>query len=104
MRTVIILLSFVFLFSGCSTEKRPFTTKYTSKDSVEVTYQGKAYHLNRLAPAIKTPFSYEFEADGDLNLVVNGKSYEIDSPYDVDKKKKKKTRKTSSKKSSKRKK
>lgn len=52
-----------------------------------LTYQGKNYNLNRLQKTEGLPFQYSFENDGDLDLMVAGKQYEIDSPYDTDKKK-----------------
>jgi hypothetical protein len=83
-------------FVGCSSEPLPFDAHYTSKDSVTVTYEGKKYILDRRSSVTKTPFNYSFEPDGDLDLIINGTEYEVDSPYDVDSKKKK-NKKTSKK-------
>lgn len=56
-------------------------------------YQGKKYTLERYGIPASVPFSYRFEQDGDLDLTINNKLYEVDSPYDRDKKKKKKIKK-----------
>lgn len=86
--TIALLFFLTFAF-GCGQEKRPFEYRYTAKDRVVISYQGKDYQLVQFRPAPNVPFSYEFERDGDLNLTIDGKTYEIDSPYDKDKKKKK---------------
>lgn len=85
---ILILITALFVITACSTEKRPFEAQYTSRNSVIITYQGQKYFLNRFTPTAGVPFDYSFERDGDLNLVINGKDYEVDSPYDRDKKKK----------------
>jgi hypothetical protein len=74
----------------------PFTAEYTSPNQVIIQYQGKQYTLERYGIPASVPFSYRFEEDGDLDLTINGNLYEVDSPYDRDKKKvkKKTTRKT----------
>lgn len=95
------ILAMLFIgpqLTGCGQEA-PFEYSYTSKDSVEIIYQGKTYNLSRSADQQGLPFTYAFEADGDLNVVVEGESYEIESPYDVDLSGKKKTAKKSVKKS-----
>ncbi|MDH3349695.1 MAG: hypothetical protein OEM02_16535, partial [Desulfobulbaceae bacterium] len=76
-------------FSGCG-EGRPFTYRYTSAQEVIITYQNRNYTLTQGKLNSDTPFNYEFEADGDVDIVLKGKHYEIDSPYDKDKKKSKK--------------
>lgn len=72
--------------AGCGPDL-PFEAKYTSKNQVIITYQGKRYTLNRYGIPAQTPFSYRFEQDGDLDLKIDGRLYEVDSPYDIDKKK-----------------
>ncbi len=42
------------------------------------------YRLKRFGPKVSTPFEYRFESDGDLDITVAGKTYDIDSPYDID--------------------
>lgn len=86
-----VLLS-LLLLNSCGGEKRPFTAQYTSQNDVLITYGGKQYHLNRFKRSVGLPFEYSFESDGDLDLRIDGKNYEVDSPYDTDKKKK--TKKT----------
>lgn len=76
-----------FLLAACGSQERAFEAKYSSPNDVMVTYKGQTYHINRFQQLDNTPFSYAFEQDGDLNLVVEGKEYEIDSPYDFDRKK-----------------
>ncbi|CAK8718375.1 hypothetical protein KKHLCK_07545 [Candidatus Electrothrix laxa] len=72
--------------AGCGSE-RPFSAEYTSPNQVVIIYQGKQYTLNRYGIAASVPFGYRFEDDGDLDLTVDGRLYEVDSPYDIDKKK-----------------
>ncbi len=92
---------------GCGSSNNPFEAQFMSRDEAIVTFQGKQYHLSRFqeAPA-DLPFEYAFEPDGDLDLTLDGKEYELDNPFDIDSKKKKKTttvkKKTVSKKKSKR--
>ncbi|WPD24805.1 MAG: hypothetical protein Q3M24_14130 [Candidatus Electrothrix aestuarii] len=87
----------IFLTS-CGSE-RPFSARYTSPNQVIITYQGKQYTLNRYGIAASVPFAYRFEDDGDLDLTIGGKLYEVDSPYDRDKDKKKVKKKKPMKKS-----
>ena len=77
----------IFL-TGCWSD-RPFSAKYTSPNQVIITYQGKQYTLNRYGIPPSVPFQYRFEDDGDLDLSIDGKLYEVDSPYDRDKKSRK---------------
>ena len=86
------ILALVVLLSGCG-DGRPFDAKYNSPTQVVITYQGRQYVLNQYGPPVQTPFRYQFEDDGDLDLIVEGQEYEVDSPYDIDKKKKKKKKK-----------
>ena len=72
--------------AGCGPDL-PFEAKYTSKNQVIISYQGKRYTLNRYGIPARTPFSYRFERDGDLDLKIDGRLYEVDSPYDRDTKK-----------------
>ncbi|WP_417910254.1 hypothetical protein [Candidatus Electronema sp. PJ] len=82
----IVVLS-ICMATGCSQEPLPFAAVYTSRDTVAVTYQGKQYLLNRYSSSAQTPFRYRFEDDGDLDIFINGKEYDVDSPYDIDSKK-----------------
>lgn len=86
---IFLAVTFVFAVSGCSSEKRPFEARYISPNDVAVTYLGKTYTLNRFSSTADVPFEYSFEPDGDLDLVIDGKEYEVDSPFDIDSKKKK---------------
>ncbi|WP_153305965.1 hypothetical protein [Desulfogranum mediterraneum] len=89
------------LLAACGGEPPPFEARYLSANQVQVSYQGKNYLLNRLQqPRTDLPFEYSFEADGDLDLEINGRQYEVDSPYDRDRKKKKVKRRTKKKKTS----
>ena len=78
---------------SCGSE-RPFSAKYTSPNQVVIIYQGKQYTLNRYGISPSVPFGYRFEDDGDLDLTVGDRLYEVDSPYDRDKDKKKVKKKT----------
>jgi hypothetical protein len=95
----VVLVSLGFFsggfLAGCGSDL-PFTAQYTSPNQVIIMYQGKKYTLERYGIPASVPFSYRFEQDGDLDLTINNKLYEVDSPYDRDKKKKKKKVKTSS--------
>ena len=92
------VLTLVILFWGCG-ENLPFAYRYLSANQVQIEYQGNTYHLNRFGPKSNTPFKYRFEPDGDLDIMIAGKTFDIDSPYDIDspksKKKKKKKKKSS---------
>ena len=77
-------------------------TGTTRQISVDISYKGKLYRLKRFGHRVSTPFEYRFESDGDLDITVAGKTYDIDSPYDIDssktaKKKKKNSTRTSTK-------
>ncbi|MCI5140228.1 MAG: hypothetical protein D3909_00465 [Candidatus Electrothrix sp. ATG1] len=78
--------------TGCGPDL-PFTAKYTSPNQVIIMYQGKQYTLERYGISAPVPFGYRFEEDGDLDLTIDGKLYEVESPYDVDRKKVKKKKK-----------
>lgn len=73
--------------SGCGGEELPFTYRYRSASVVEIGYMGKSYVLQQFGTRTPTPFEYAFESDGDLDITIGGKSYDLDSPYDRDKKK-----------------
>lgn len=88
----------LFLTLGCSQEKLPFTAKYTSPNQVVVTFQGRQHTLNRHGPAAQAPFRYHFEPDGDLNLFIDGREYDVDSPYDVERKKRSRSKTASARK------
>jgi len=96
---VIVLISCI---AGCG-DGLPFEAEYTSKNRVVITYQGKKYILERYGIPTQAPFTYRFEDDGDIDLTIDGRIYDVDSPYDRDKKKKKKVikKKSTSKNSSK---
>lgn len=78
--------------SGCGPEL-PFEAEYTSPNQVIVTYQGKQYTLERYGIPTQAPFTYRFENDGDIDLTIDGQVYDVDSPYDRDRKKVKRTKK-----------
>jgi len=84
-KTGILLLLICFMLStiGCGSNL-PFEYRYTSANAVEITYQGKLYRLNRFGPKTRAPFDYAFESDGDLDIRIGGKTWDIDSPYDLD--------------------
>lgn len=69
---------------GCSSEPPPFEAKFISPDQVVVTYQGREHILNRHGGSAPVPFKYSFEEDGDLDLLIDGRNHEVDSPYDRD--------------------
>lgn len=94
-----VCLFMVLTLASCGGE-RPFEARYTSPNTVLVTYDGVEYELDRYQRKEGLPFQYMFESDGDLNLTIDGEEYEIDSPFDVDKKKtvKKNVKKQSTKK------
>jgi hypothetical protein len=83
----------LFLVNGCGQGDRPFQYQYLAKDTVVITYQGKDYTLVQSENVAGLPFTYEFEDDGDLDLAIEGRSYEIESPYDRDTVKKKTVKK-----------
>ncbi|MCG8616319.1 MAG: hypothetical protein MI802_08890 [Desulfobacterales bacterium] len=99
--TAVVISFFILiaLVSGCG-QDLPFEYKYLSATKVRIDYQGNSYHLDRFGPKQNTPFSYAFESDGDLDITIAGKTYDIDSPYDIDKPKSSKTKKAKKKKSS----
>ncbi|MDH4318648.1 MAG: hypothetical protein OEV64_09685 [Desulfobulbaceae bacterium] len=92
----ILLLGTSLLLSGCG-QDRPFSYRYTSAKQVVITYKNISYTLTMGGQNPPTPFAYEFEPDGDIDITIEGKTYEIDSPYDRDKKKSSSTKKSTSK-------
>lgn len=91
MKKCIVVLVAVLLCS-CSSEK-PFTARYVSASEVIVSYLGKDYRLNRFTQPKTVPFGFSFEADGGVDLQFGNDHYEVDSPYDRDKKSTKKKKK-----------
>ena len=63
---------------SCSSEELPFTYFYLSRDTVDTGFQGKSYLLQQ-GERRPAPFAYAFEPDGDMDITIDGKSYEIDS-------------------------
>lgn len=97
---LLVLTLFFAVFAGCGGPDLPFQYTYTSPDTVDIILNGISHRIGKnLPPADNLPFQYNFEPDGDLNITVAGKSYEIESPYDNDSKIKKK-KKTATKSSS----
>jgi hypothetical protein len=84
--------------AGCDRNDRPFTARYISENQVIVTYKNTSYTLNRYGLPARTPFRYRFEPDGDLNLFIGGTEYDVDSPYDIDRKKRRTKKKSAEKK------
>lgn len=92
LKSAVMVMSVLFLMA-CG-QDLPFEYRYLSRDIVQIQYQGKMYQLNRLGQRVPTPFDYQFEPDGDIDIRIDGKTYDIDSPFDIDKPKvKKKTTK-----------
>ncbi len=87
---IMLVTCLVMIFSGCENkyEKPPFGYRYTSANLVQIAYLGTTYELSRYGTNPDTPFKFQFEGDGDLDITINGKTYDIDSPYDIDIKKK----------------
>lgn len=85
---LIVAIGFLVSIFGCG-QDLPFEYQYLSANQVQIKYQGQEYVLNRWGGKVSAPFDYEFESDGDLDIMIGGKVYDIDSPYDIDKSKKK---------------
>jgi len=93
---ILALASVFFLLAGCGKSSNDFRTfgrdtegkvmkyRYLSADTVEIMVAGVVYPLTMDGPRVRTPFGYEFEDDGDIDIRVGGKIYDIDSPYDYD--------------------
>lgn len=88
----------LLVLTGCERDL-PFTYRYLSPAELQVNYQDSTYLLNRSSKLTNVPFTYDFEADGDVDIILDGIEYEIESPYDRDgsfkKKKKSKNRRSS---------
>lgn len=91
-RIALVTTLITFLFMGCG-QDLPFEYRYTSANTVQIKYMNSFYELNRFGPRTNTPFQYAFEPDGDLDITIAGKTYDIDSPYDIDTKKKSSSKK-----------
>jgi hypothetical protein len=82
---------------GRDSKGNPLEYRYISSSIVELRMNHQVYRLKRYGEPVQAPFRYQFEDDGDLDVVINGRVYDIDSPYDIDiktsKKKKQKTKK-----------
>lgn len=103
MKKLLLVLIFAFIssifLSACGgggerefEEEGPLKYRFLSSAKVEVVYGGKTYMMNRYGDN-DVPFRYDFEDDGDLNIYIGGRSYDLDSPYDIEYKKKKKKKK-----------
>lgn len=102
-KIIIWISTFVFIFAmGCG-QDLPFEYRYISANLVQIKYMDSVYELNRYGTKTDGPFEYQFEPDGDLDIIIAGKTYEIDSPYDIKKTKVKKKKTTTSKKKKKKK-
>lgn len=116
MKKLRVLKGFLIVFlgfylTGCEKSEREFNTfgkdtrgqplqfRYLSSNVVELMVAGQSYKLDRRGPRIRTPFRYRFEDDGDIDIVFQGKAYDLDSPYDIDIKTKKTSKKKVTKKS-----
>ncbi len=65
--------------TGCGGDL-PFEYRYLSANLVQINYLDKVYELERFGEKIDAPFNYEFEPDGDLDIFIAGKAYDIDKP------------------------
>lgn len=95
MLSMVVGLTMISIL-GCG-QDLPFEYRYLSANTVEIKYLDHLYQLDRFGQRADVPFDYEFESDGDLDIVIGGKEYEIESPYDIDKPKKKKKKSVSKK-------
>ncbi len=84
-KIIVSVLSFLFFITAGCGEDLPFEYKYTSANVVMIKYKGSIYELDRFGMKTAAPFTYRFEPDGDLDIMIDGKVYDIDSPYDLDK-------------------
>ena len=87
-----------FLLSGCDSApsnyslsapdqgliyEGPFAVRYLTSKSAEVKYAGQTYQISDGINHSEYPFQYAFEEDGDIDLILNGREYEIESPEDA---------------------
>lgn len=95
---IFVLFFLMFFTFGCDSTPRAPTFKqmgsfeYRFSECREVTlkYKGETYILrqndnldgDRFNQTL--PFVYEFEDDGDLDIRINGRDYDLDSPCDID--------------------
>lgn len=61
----------------------PFAVRYLTSKSAEVNYDGKTYQISNAINHSEYPFQYLFEDDGDIDLTLNGREYEIENPEDA---------------------
>lgn len=61
----------------------PFAVRYLTSRSAEVKYAGQLYQISNTVNHDEYPFQYSFEDDGDIDLILDGIEYEIESPEDV---------------------
>ena len=77
-KIIVFLLTFLFLITiGCG-QDLPFEYQYVSANMVQIKYLNSVYELSRYGDKINAPFEYEFEADGDLEIIIADKAYDID--------------------------
>ena len=64
-----------------------FKYKFTGPESAIIMVNGEKYHIkqndiNDGRPYPDLPFSYEFEDDGDVDIELYGRRYDLDNPAD----------------------
>ena len=60
----------------------PFEVRYLTSQSAEVKYEGRLYQISNAVNHDEYPFRYSFEDDGDIDLILNGREYEVENPED----------------------
>jgi hypothetical protein len=94
---IFVLFFLMFFTFGCdSTPRAPtfkqmgsFEYRFSECREVVIKYQGQLYTVrqndgydgDRFNQTL--PFVYEFEDDGDLDIRINGRDYDLDSPCDI---------------------